>query len=89
MASRRLKKLAEAYWRAREAQERDHTDQSLDFARTEAHDALLLQMRAEGFSFADREDAAQVARQILEGSYQRLPVHRRRRVPEQQLALPI
>ena len=67
MPSRLLLRLAEKYWRVRRAQERDHTDEALNFQRSEAHDMLLRQMRAEGLEFEDREDAAQQAQGWLNG----------------------
>jgi hypothetical protein len=69
MATRRLKALAREYWRVRRLQEQDHTDPALDWQRTEAHDRLLLQMDREGIAYSDREEAAQIAREIVEGTF--------------------
>jgi hypothetical protein len=63
--SKQLETLAREYWKARKAQERDHTDEALNWQRTEAHDSLLLQMDIEGIPYTDREDAAQIAREIM------------------------
>ena len=65
MATQKLKALARAYLEAREAQEREHTDPTLNHQRTEAHDALMLQMDRESIPYASREEAAEIAQQIV------------------------
>ena len=80
MASKRLKTLAREYLKAREAQESDHTNLALNEKRTKAHDAMMLQMDHEGISYKDREDAAQIAKRIVAGTYRR-PAQRRQGAP--------
>jgi hypothetical protein len=62
-----LERRAKAYVRARKAQELDHTDPALNDARTEAHDAFMMQLDIEGIPYTDREDAAQIAQAIENG----------------------
>lgn len=65
----RLRDLAREYWRTHRAQERDHTDDMLNYLRSETHDVLLNAMRDAGILFEDREDAAQQALSWLRESY--------------------
>lgn len=67
MISDELMHRAKDYLEKREAQELDHTDPALDYARTEAHESLMMQLRIEGIPFADREYAAELARAIVAG----------------------
>jgi hypothetical protein len=67
MISEELKQRARDYLEKGEAQELDHTDPALDYARTEAHESLMMQMRIDGILFADREHAAEIARAIVAG----------------------
>lgn len=62
----RLMKRANTYWQARQAQEKDHTDECLNYERTEAHDALLLWMDIEGIVYQSREQAAMIAKEMIE-----------------------
>jgi hypothetical protein len=65
--SEELIRRARAYVKARQAQKLDHTDPDLDDARTEAHDAFMMQLDIEGVSYQDRESAAQIAQAIVNG----------------------
>jgi hypothetical protein len=65
--SEELKCRAKDYLEKREAQELDHTDPDLNYARSEAHESLMMQMRIDGISFSDREHAAEIARAIVSG----------------------
>ncbi|MBN2007087.1 MAG: hypothetical protein JXA21_27295 [Anaerolineae bacterium] len=67
MVSKELKRRAQYYLDRRQAQELDHTDPALNDARTEAHDALMMQMDIEGIQYTSREHAAQLARDIVAG----------------------
>ncbi len=67
MVSDELTRRAKRYLAARKAQELDHTDPILDDARTEAHDALMMQMDIEDVEYTDREHAAQIAYAIVAG----------------------
>jgi hypothetical protein len=67
MVSDELMRRAKRYLAARKAQELDHTDPVLDDARTEAHDALMMQMDIEGVEYTDREHAARIAYAIVAG----------------------
>ena len=67
MISNELRRRARVYIRARKAQQLDHTDSALDYARTEAHDAFMMQLDIEGIKYQDREHAAQIARAIVDG----------------------
>ena len=60
-----LTRRANAYVEARRAQQLDHTDPTLDDARTEAHDALMMQLDIEGVHYGDREDAARIAMEMI------------------------
>ena len=53
--------LAHAYLDARRAQELDHTDEALNWRRTEAHDQFMLALDAAGIGYKDREHAAEIA----------------------------
>jgi hypothetical protein len=70
MLSQELKARARHYLQVRRAQELDHTNPALNEARTEAHDALMLQMDMEGIFYTDRENAAYIARQIVAGEWE-------------------
>ena len=56
-----LLQLATKYLAARKAQERDHTDAALNYARTEAHDAFIFQLNVEGIPYEDREHTVRIA----------------------------
>jgi len=56
-----LVRLAHEYLDARRAQELDHTDEALNWARTEAHDQFMLALDAADISYQDREHAAEIA----------------------------
>ena len=62
-----LEHRARVYVTARKLQELDYTDPDLDHARTEAHDAFMMQLDIEGVSYRDREHAAQIALAIVNG----------------------
>ena len=53
--------LAHAYLDARRAQELDHTDEALNWQRTEAHDQFMLALDAVSIGYRDREHAAEIA----------------------------
>ena len=61
-----LTRRANAYVSARRAQQLDHTDPALDDARTEAHDAFMMQLDIEGVHYDDREDAARIAMEMTQ-----------------------
>jgi len=67
MVSDELMQRAKHYLAARKTQELDHTDPILDDARTETHDALMMQMDIEEVEYTDREHAAQIAYAIVAG----------------------
>ncbi len=54
------------YLSSRQAQQRDHTDAALCYARTEAHDELLWTLRMRGIAFEGREDGVRVAVGMVE-----------------------
>lgn len=56
-----LARLAELYLSAKRNQERDHTDELLNWRRTEAHDAFLAGLAVAGIEYRDREHGAQIA----------------------------
>ena len=58
---------ARTYLDARQAQELDHTDPDLNWARTEAHDQFLAALDAAGIPYTDREHGARIAFSLLEG----------------------
>lgn len=86
MATRKLKALARQYLEVRAAQEQEHTNLALDHQRTEAHDALMLQMDHEGIPYASREEAAEIARGIVAGTYKRPAAKRKKRPSKAQRA---
>lgn len=55
----------QVYLAARTAQQRDHTDASLNDARAAAHDELLWALRMGGVEFAGRADGVRVAMEIV------------------------
>jgi hypothetical protein len=67
MLSNELRDRAEIYIRARRAQELDHTDPELDYARTEAHDSFMIQLDIENIYYEDRQHAARIAQAIVDG----------------------
>jgi hypothetical protein len=67
MISNELERRARVYIRARKAQQLDHTDPALDYARTDAHDAFMMQLDIEGIEYRDREHAARIAQAIVNG----------------------
>ena len=67
MISNELRRRARVYTRARKAQQLDHTDPALDYARTEAHDDLMMQLDIEGIEYQDREHAARIVQAIVDG----------------------
>ncbi len=86
MVNDELMRRAKRYLAARKAQELDHTDPILNDARTEAHDALMMQMDIEGVEYTDREHAAQVAYAIVAG--ESMTLSRESRLIHQNRALP-
>ena len=62
-------RLAHEYLDARRAQELNHTDEALDWARTEAHDRFMLALDAHGIGYRDREHAAEIAEAMDELVY--------------------
>ena len=70
--SSELERRARVYVKARELQELDYTNSALDHARTEAHDAFMMQLDIEGISYKDREYAAQIALAIVNGEEEKL-----------------
>jgi hypothetical protein len=70
--SSELERRAQVYVKARKLQELDYTNPDLDHARTEAHDAFMMQLDIEGVSYRDREHAAQVALAIAKGEEEKL-----------------
>lgn len=64
MYSIELRERSFCYLAARQAQEGDHTDEVLDWERTEAHDALMMQLDIEGIAYKGREGAAAVAEDV-------------------------
>jgi hypothetical protein len=65
--SSELEHRARVYVAVRKLQELDCTDLDLNHARTEAHDAFMMQLDIEGVSYRDREHAAQIALAIVNG----------------------
>ena len=53
--------LAHAYLDARRTQRLYHTDEALNWRRTEAHDQFMLALDAAGIGYKDREHAAEIA----------------------------
>ena len=72
VVSSELERRAQAYIKARDLQELDHTNPDLDHARTEAHDAFMMQLDIEGILYKDREHAAQIALAIVNGEEETL-----------------
>jgi hypothetical protein len=72
VVSTELERRAQRYVKARSLQELDHTNPDLDHARTEAHDAFMMQLDIEGVSYRDREHAAQIALAIVNGEEETL-----------------
>jgi len=70
--SSELEHRARVYVTARKLQELDYADPDLDHARTEAHDAFMMQLDIEGVSYRDREHAAQIALAIVNGEEDKL-----------------
>ena len=56
-----LAQLAREYLSAKRKQELNHTDDALNWQRTEAHDAFLLALDVAGIEYRDREHGAQIA----------------------------
>jgi hypothetical protein len=67
MLTNELRDRAEIYIRARTAQEFDHTDPDLEHARTEAHESFMIQLDIEHIYYEDREHAARIAQDIVDG----------------------
>jgi hypothetical protein len=67
MLTNELRDRAEIYIRARMAQELDHTDPDLEHARIEAHESFMIQLDIEHIYYRDREHAAQIAQDIVDG----------------------
>ena len=72
VVSSELERRAQRYVKARELQELDHTDPNLDHARTEAHDAFMMQLDIESIPYKDREHAAQIALAIVNDAEEKL-----------------
>jgi hypothetical protein len=72
VVSSELGRRAQVYVKARELQELDYTNPDLGHARTEAHDAFMMQLDIEGVSYRDREHAAQIALAIVNGEEETL-----------------
>ena len=64
-----LARRIQEYLDARRAQEQNHIDETLNWRRTEAHDALMIQMDIDGVHYEDREDAARIAQEIVNERY--------------------
>ena len=63
---------ARTYLDARQAQELDHTDPDLNWARTEAHDQFLAALDAAGIPYTDREHGARIALDLVRDSVQKV-----------------
>jgi hypothetical protein len=68
--TRELERRARAYIEVRRKQELNHTDEALNHRRAELHDALMMQLDIEGIDYEDREDAARIAQDIVDGEYE-------------------
>jgi len=60
-----LYNLAKKYLRAKRAQERDHTNKELNYARTEAHDAFIFQLDIKGIAYESRDHTIEIAQAIV------------------------
>jgi hypothetical protein len=67
MLSNELRDRAQTYIIARRAQQLDHTDPELDYARTEAHDSFMIQLDIENIYYEDRQHAARIAQAVVDG----------------------